>query len=273
MARLVVVTVSALMLLTTPAHAQLHASVLPPMRNVLVGQPASAFATIINAGATTATGCSIAPITNLPATFTYQTTDPQTNLPVGIRDTPVDIPAGGAQTFVIALTPTGVIGSIIPPKVVEFSFACTNTNPAAILVDINTLTLRARRTADVADILAIAVTPSHNGIVNVPLAATSAFAVAAANAGGFGSDMVRVSGPAGIVATVCRTDPLGACLAAPEPQIMSGASRTFSVFVTASSPVAFDPVENRVFVWFTANYPLVGTVTFGYTSVAVRTEP
>jgi hypothetical protein len=54
----------------------LMAAVLPSSRSVQVGTPATAFATIINAGQETAIGCGISPLTSIPTTFTYQTTNP-----------------------------------------------------------------------------------------------------------------------------------------------------------------------------------------------------
>jgi hypothetical protein len=70
------------------------AAILPNSRSVQVGSPATAFATIINAGQALATGCAISPITGIPVTLTFQTTDPATNQVLGFLSTPVDIPAG-----------------------------------------------------------------------------------------------------------------------------------------------------------------------------------
>jgi len=73
---------------------RLLAAVLPASRSVQIGTPASAFATIINQGPGTATGCEIFPVPDLPGSFGYQTTDPATNLVTGSPNTPADIGAG-----------------------------------------------------------------------------------------------------------------------------------------------------------------------------------
>src|SRR6185295_18286706 len=85
----------------------LVAAVLPGSRSVRVGVPATAFATIINAGVSTATGVGISVNSSIPALFTYQTTDPATNTTNGAPNIPVSIAPGQFQTFVIGITPTG----------------------------------------------------------------------------------------------------------------------------------------------------------------------
>src|SRR5262245_48870837 len=96
-----------------PAQAQLVAAVLPSARAVAVGGTATAFATVINMGATTATACGVSaptailnPGIAIAATFAYQTTHPKTNVLIGTPNTPVDIPAGKSQTFFLSVTPT-----------------------------------------------------------------------------------------------------------------------------------------------------------------------
>ena len=58
-----------------------------------VGATATAFATIINAGSTTANGCRISVLTNIAANFSYQATDPATNQVTGeikkVTDKPI----------------------------------------------------------------------------------------------------------------------------------------------------------------------------------------
>src|SRR5262249_1133388 len=71
----------------------LLAAVLPSSRSVQVGAQATAFATIINTGTSTATGCKIAPGTAVSASFDFQTTNSATNAVTGTPNTPVDIPA------------------------------------------------------------------------------------------------------------------------------------------------------------------------------------
>jgi len=75
-------------LLADPASAQsLVSATLPTSRSVQVGHTATAFATIINTGNSAALSVSISLQTNIPAGFTYQTTDPQTNALTGTPNT------------------------------------------------------------------------------------------------------------------------------------------------------------------------------------------
>jgi hypothetical protein len=113
----------------------LVAAMLPESRSVEVGATATAFATMINAG--TALGCTIAPQTVIPATFLFQTTNPNTNTLTGTPNTPADIAQGAAQSFVIALTPTAAFA----PTDIVFTFSCANASPVATLTGINTLNL------------------------------------------------------------------------------------------------------------------------------------
>ena len=82
-----------------PDDTLLVSSVLPSSRSVQVGTPATAFATMINAGQSTATSCSVAPTTNIPATFLYQTTDPATNQIIGTPNTAINVGGGASAEF------------------------------------------------------------------------------------------------------------------------------------------------------------------------------
>ena len=253
------------------------AAVLPSSRSVQVNTPAAAFATVINTGQAMATGCSIAPFTSLPASFVYQTTDPATNQLTGFPNTPANIAPGAAQSFVFAIIPT----SYITPIDVQFSFDCTDTDPAPISVGLNTLLLSASNTP-VPDIVALAVTLSNDGIVNIPgTNGAAAFAVATVNvgAGGPGNNgNITASADAGnvtlpVIISLCETNPAtGQCISTIGPtvttQINANATSTFGIFVQATGNVPFDPAVNRIFVRFKDG----GAVTRGSTSVAVRTQ-
>jgi hypothetical protein len=258
---------------TTPPST-LVSSVLPASRSVQVGSSATAFATIINADTVTAaTGCSIAPLTSVPAGFSYQTTDPATNALIGTPDTPVDIAAGALQTFLFAFTPTAEIA----PTDVQLSYDCTNTEPAAVTPGLNTLLLSASATP-VPDIVALGATPTGDGTLRLPgVGGSGAFAVASVNVGssdtitatpGFGSASLPVA------LSICETNPatgacLGAAAASVTTSIAAGATPTFAIFATATADVAFDPASSRIFVSFTD----AGGITRGSTSVAVTTAP
>jgi hypothetical protein len=248
------------------------AAVLPSSRSVQVGTSATAFATIINTGQAIAASCSIALLTSVPASLIYQTTDPATNQVTGSPNVPANIAAGAAQSFVFAVMPMAPIA----PTDVQFSFACTNSQPAPISTGLNTLLLSASNTP-VPDIVALAATITNDGIVNIPGAnGTGVFAVATVNVGASGNitasaDTGSVSLPVNI--SLCQTDPVsGQCISAIASSIPvvinAGATPTFGIFVQGAGNVPFDPALNRIFVRFTD----AGNVTRGSTSVAVMTQ-
>jgi uncharacterized repeat protein (TIGR03803 family) len=254
------------------AGRQLVAAVLPSSRSVRVGVPATAFATVINAGPASATGCGISLDTTLPASFTFQATDPATNAIIGAPNARVPIEAGATQTFVIAIAPTDAF----PPTDAQFAFACSEAGPAPIISGLNTLLLSASP-MPVPDIVALAATPTGDGIVSVPgTNGTGAFAVAAVNVGASGGITASAdTGDAGLPVTlsICETNPVnGQCMSSPgasvTTQIDAGATPTFGIFVTGTGNVPFDPATNRIVVRFKDS----GGVTRGATSVAVRTQ-
>src|SRR5262245_34027166 len=259
-----------------PASAQsLVAAVLPTSRSVQVGSPATAFATIINTGDDAALSVGISLQTNIPASFRYQTTDPQTNTLTGSPNTPVAIPAHGSQSFLIAITPTAPI----PPMEVAFNFAGTNTSPVVTIIGVNTLLLSAS-TIPTPDVIALAstipATVADAGILNIfTVVGTGPVALASANVGAGGSitvsaDTGNATLPVGL--SLCETNPqTGACTSAIGPtvvtQINAGATPTFSVFVAGNEFIPFDPANSRIFVRFKDGQG----ITRGSTSVAVRT--
>jgi photosystem II stability/assembly factor-like uncharacterized protein len=245
------------------------ASVLPSSRSVQAGTPATAFATIINPAGVTASQCGIAPLAGPGATFSFQTTDPATNQPVGAPNTPADISPGGLQTYVVSLTPTAPFD----PREILLNFGCTNTASAPVIVGVDTLLLTASATP-APDIVALAA--SAGGVVNVPGAlATGVFAVATVNVGVGGTVTVTADTGAAtlpVTVTICETDPAtSVCLLPPDPAVSrvvgAGQTPTFGIFVKGDGAIPFDPAVNRIFVRFGS-----GGITRGSTSVAVRTQ-
>jgi hypothetical protein len=279
-----------------PAHAQLVAAVLPSSRAVQVGTPATAFATMINSGTTTATGCGIAQ-GSVPAAFVYQTTDPATNAPTGTPNTPASIPPGQAQTFVVALTPTAPFSA----TEVQFAFTCANVGAAPSVPGVNTLRLSACSGATT-DVITLSTTPSGDGIARVPGASgITAFGVVAQNVGATSSAAAcggapglqlltsfvarAVTAAPNTVLSICQTDPTsGECAHLPGDTatifLVPGTSATLSVFVQATGTIPFDPANSRIRVTFTETQNTVVNDTHvvlvvgerGSTSVAVTTE-
>jgi hypothetical protein len=266
----VLVTMLSLLLPIDSAAQSLVAAVLPSSRSVRIGTTATAFATVINTGGTPATACGIAPLTRIPATFSFQATNPSTNQPIGIPNSPINISANAPQTFLLSITPSAPFGA----TEIEFSFACSNAPAATPIRGLNTLLLSASPTP-VPDIVALVATLTNDGIANIdPDSRLGVFSVATVNVGTSG--LITASADTGganisIRTTICQTSPsTGTCLAPPGPttatQINANATATFGVFLQAQRPVPFDPAVSRVFVRFR---DASGSVR-GSTSVAVR---
>ena len=131
------------------------ASVLPSSRSVQMGVPATAFATIINTGSSTAMDCGLVPMTNVPANFVFQATNPATNRMTGAPNTSVSIAPGAAQSYVFAFTPTAPMASTD----VQLRFGCADSSLAPINPGLNTLLFSVSSTP-VPDIVALAATPT-----------------------------------------------------------------------------------------------------------------
>ena len=247
------------------------AAVLPSSRSVLLGDTATAFATLINTNSEPLEGCSVTTPAGISADFFYQTTDPSTNELVGEPNTAASVPGGAIQTFLFGLTPT----SASAPTEIALNFDCTNSPPANAIEGVNTLLLSSSE-SPVPDIVVLGATPTNDGILNMPgTNGSAAFAVASVNVGSAATVVVRPdTGLADLplTLTICETNPdNGQCLSTPsamvESSIAAGAVPTFSIFATATGDVTFDPTSTRIRVRF-----LEAGVVRGSTSVAVRTQ-
>ena len=106
----------------------LFAAVLPGHRTTRIGNTVTAFATIINANDERATDCSLVPAYAMPGTYGFAATDPATNAISGDANAPASIDAGGAQSFVFAVTPAEA-----QDRIVTLRFDCADTDPVAVL--------------------------------------------------------------------------------------------------------------------------------------------
>ena len=251
----------------------LLSSILPSGRSVAAGATATVFATMLNTGAGPLADCRIGLAGSAPAglAMSFQATDPQTNAPIGSPNTPVTIPGNdGTQTFLLAFHAADALSVSEQP----LAFVCLGALPVAAIQGVNTIDLRFS-TQPTPDIVALSATASGNGIVTIPQSTggAAAFAVATVNVGTAGSVTVSTDAASPVTATLCQSDPTtAACLAPPTASVnvdfTAGATPTFSVFLTASAPLALDPAKNRLAVTFA---DAAGDV-LTRTSVAVDTD-
>jgi DNA-binding beta-propeller fold protein YncE len=250
------------------------ASVLPGSRSVELGTPATIFASMINAGTTALGGCQVALPVTAPdgLTLSYQTTNPATNALTGTPNTPATIaPNDGVQSFLVSLQGTSAFVAAAMP----LDFDCSGVAPAAVTTGVDTLDLTLSATP-IADIIALAATPSENGIVEIPSGGAAAFAVASSNVGAASLILASVdtgSATLPLTAVLCQSNPAtGQCLATPAGSVplsfAAGATPTFSVFLQVSGAIPLDPAKARVFVRFKD----ADGALHGSTSVAVATR-
>jgi hypothetical protein len=196
------------------AADDLVAAVLPLSRSAQIGQTVTAFSTVINSSGGVLSGCT-ASLPNFSGTFVYQTTNSATNAPTGSPNTPFSLPNGGSQSLVLALTPAAQI----TPTEENFTFQCSGSAAAASIIGVNTLLLPADA-GQPADVIALAATPTQDGMLRLPgTSQAQAFAVATVNLGI--AALVTVTVDWGDITlpvslAICQTKPAtGACLGAP----------------------------------------------------------
>lgn len=254
---------------TTASDVKLMSAVLPYARTGVVGQPITGFGTVINDGTEAATGCGMRLPAGVSAMFDFQTVTDQNQLN-GTANQFVSIPAKSKQGFVFAITPTSQIATRELPLI----FGCDNAIPASSTVGLNTFIVSVPATRS-ADLVAIAVTLSGDGIVTLPSTnGLSAFSAAAINVGAAGS--ITASADDGgkglnVELSLCKTNAAGQCTSgppAPTVTVPFAANEigTFTVFVRATGSIPFDPAIHRLFLRFKE-----GTATVGASTVAVQT--
>ena len=235
-----------------------------------VNTVATVFASIINPADVTAEQCSIELATPLAVDFTYRQADPLTNQVIGETNPTLDILPAQTMAFVLALTPRQTFDL----TELTFNYVCANTGSAPITAGLNTLQL-ASSAEPVADMVAVALTPSADGIADVGLDDFGFYVVATSNVGAEATITVSPSTGPWFTgdALICETDAAsGACVAPPAPtaQTTMGAQSTqsFAVFVRSDSPIELNPTDRRQSVRF---FDEQGALR-GSTSVALTTD-
>lgn len=250
--------------------AVLVAAVLPTSRSTQVGEAITAFATLINTSTEPGLNCSVAPLNPLPSGYQFFATDALTNQIAGAANTPVNVAANGAASFVLKLSPTAAF----EPVEMQLRFGCENLGTATVVDGLTTLLLSASNFA-VPDVVALAATSSADGVVRTASGGAGAFSVASVNLGAAAqlnvtATITNSSVPVSI--SLCPTDSTGQCLQTAAPiistNIAAGGTPTFSVFVQAGELIDFDPAGTRIRVTFS---DAQGRVR-GATSVAIARD-
>jgi hypothetical protein len=246
------------------------AAVLPYARSVQIGNEASAFAAIINAGTATAQGCGVALPQNIAGSFLYQTTNSSNQL-TGTPNTPANIDAGQTQHYVFGIVPSAVLNSVE----IQLIFSCANSPNAPSIPGVDTFILSAS-TSPTPDVVAIGVTPSGDGIVHIPgNTGTGVFATAAINIG-VGASITASPDDDGeglpVTLYICQTDSQGNCITPLGPSttttIANNAVVTYTILAVGSGNIAVNPATNRLFL----RLKDAGGVLRGATDVAVQTN-
>jgi virginiamycin B lyase len=262
--------------ITTGDASQLLAATLPSSRSVQVGgNVATAFATILNNSGVTASGCGIVSVTSDPADFSFQETDPATNMLIGSPNQRVSIPPGGAQTFLVSFQPNAPYVSTEIP----LGYDCTGFAAASTIVGVNTVLLTFDANP-VADMIAVGLTPSNDGYSRIPgVGNTGIFVIASTNIGVTSSLTARarfLDPSTHATVTICETNSngtqVGQCKATASPTVTrtinQNENTTWTAFITATGDIPQDPAKNRVIFQFEESNGVRGS-----TSTAVTTAP
>ena len=252
---------------TTSSLTTLVNSVLPTSRTIPVGNTATIFNTVVNAGTSTASGITLS-MNPVPAgTFIYQQTNCATNAIIGSPNPSLDLAPGGVLCYVLSFTPSATFAATN----VHIRAQASNAPSTNLLIGINTWLLRAASVAG-PDIIALTTTTDFH---QVSCSGTNAFAVALSNVGAAATGDITVTANTGsaifpLSISISETDPsTGAIIGDNVLQsVGAGENRTVAVFVTFNGCISFDPAVSRIFIEFRdASNNVVGS-----TSTAVSTN-
>ena len=240
----------AVQLLSDSPHPQLYSAVLPYARATQAGKTVTAFANAINVGSVTGVNCAPSLPVSSPGAFSYQTTNASNQL-IGTPDTPVTIPPGGTQNFLIALTPSQTFPVVELPILIK----CTNSAAAPVFYGVNTFGLSSYA-SPTPDMVAIGVTPTNDGVVSLPSnTATGLFSTAAVNIGTGGLiEAVATDLGRGLPLTLqlCETKANGETIICGNNltrTVTANETLYYTIFATGTGQsIPLDPAVNRLFL-------------------------
>lgn len=255
----------------------LRSAVLPAARSgALGGSPLTVFATVINAGGGTASGCRAELGAGAPVDLSYRAVDAGNNA-IGSENPLFDLADGTSASFVLALAPQRTTTGA--GEYVDIAFACRN-GQAEIIPSVNSVFLSISDAA-VPDIIAIAATPTADGSLRIAShGGRAAMGVAAVNIGAPADITVSIDNGGSDLPldfTLCQSGSDGVCLAPRTPSVtvnMAGDPLFFSVLGVdpdgEATSVPDDAANARAFLRFDGT----DGVTRGLTSVgAVSGQP
>jgi hypothetical protein len=251
---------------STIINTTLLNSLLPTSRSIEVGNTATVFNTILNAGATTANNVTLS-LANPPAgAFHYQQSDCATNALLGSVNPLLDIPPAEARCYVLFFNPSAEFAATDVHVVAEG----LNAPATSLLSGVNTWTLRASALPG-PDVIALTTATDFH---QVSCRGTQPFAVAMFNVGAATSavtvtaDTGSSSLPLSILAQ--ESDPATGTIIGDNilENVEFGQNRTVVVWVTFNGCISFDPAGHRIFIRLKdADNNLIGS-----TSTAVSTN-
>lgn len=256
----------------------LAASVLPPSRHAEVGgDPVTFFVTLANPGAVTAGNCRIE-LAVPGATISYRAFDLASGTFSAAGNTPVDIPAGGAQVFVLAAD----FSAPLARTQFEPRYACDN-GEALPVHGVTQITLTAAASSS-PDILMLASTTGTPGINAGPAFGNSVFAVSLTNLNGVDGVGVPMTFSADlmdriykVVTETCEIDETAACISPRQPTtqftLTGRESRSFAVWVGGHysyTPAFFDMVRIRASVTEDGPGLMRGSTSVAHRGLAFR---
>jgi hypothetical protein len=240
---------------------------LPAARATQSGKRVTAFANAINVGEVAGAGCAPSLPVGTQGIFSYQSTNASNQL-IGAPNTPVTIPPGSTQNFLIEMTPVQTFLTVELPILIQ----CANSTPAPIFARVNTFAITSFA-SPTPDLIAIGVTPSNDGVVRLPSnTGTGFFSTAAINIGTAGT-IVATATDFGrglpVSLQLCETMANGETIICGNNltrTVTASETLYYTIFVTGTGKtIPFDPAVNRLFLVLES----IGGSVYGATNIAV----